>query len=317
MIHIAILATPGCLGSSIEGIKEILSLANSLHGSPLFITKVVSVNGVSVQSYTGTMFTPDQPLVGTKADLLILPPILEGLDELVEVVEITEWLVRHHEAGGRIAAVCAGSFLLAETGLLNGREATTHWNLAEMFEIRYPEIQLQIHRLLIDGGDYICCGGVSAWMDLSLYLLTRFMGKDIARECAKIMLMDPQREHQTPYGMGGFRKNHNSKKILKVQQFIEDNYPEPILLKDMAAIASLSERTFIRHFRAATGKPPAQYLQLVRIEAAQTLLETTDLSVDGVAESIGYLDYSAFRKLFKRIMGCTPSAYRQHFGTVE
>lgn len=317
MIRISILATPGCLGSSVEGLKEILTLANSLLESPRFITKVVSVNDIPVQSYTGTVITPDQPIVGTKADLVILPPILEGVEELLAVTEITDWLVSHHEAGGRIAAVCAGSFLLAETGLLNGREATTHWGLADMFEIRYPDIQLQIHRLIVDGGDYICCGGVSAWMDLSLHLLTRFAGKDIARRCAKIMLMDPHREHQTPYGMGGFRKNHNSKEIFKVQQFIEDHYSEPIQLKDMAAVACLGERTFIRHFRTATGKPPAQYLQQVRIEAAQTLLETTNLPVDSVSESIGYMDYSAFRKLFKRIMGCTPSAYRQRFGIMD
>lgn len=317
MIHVAILAVPGCLSSAVEGIREILTLANSLLESPRFVTKVVSVEGNPVQSYTGTMINPDYSLAGTKTDLIVLPPILDGVEESLAMAGITNWLISHHGAGGRIATVCAGSFLLAETGLLNGRDATTHWDFADMFKIRYPEVQLQTHRLIVDGGDYICCGGVSAWMDLSLHLLARFAGKDIARQCAKIMLMDPHREHQTPYGMGGFRKNHNNKNILKVQQFIEDSYSNPIQVKDMAAIASLGERTFLRHFRTATGKTPGQYVQQVRIEAAQTLLETTDLGVDRVAESIGYEDYSAFRKLFKRIMGCTPSAYRQRFGMVE
>lgn len=314
MIHLSILASPGCLSSAVEGIREILTLANSMLKSPRFSISVVSVNDAPVRSYTNTLIAPDYPFDSKKSDIVILPPILDGVEELLEVTEITEWLISHHKAGGRVATVCAGSFFLAETGLLNGREATTHWDLAGLFETRYPEIDLQIHRLLIDGGDYICCGGVSAWMDLSLHLVTRFVGKDIARACAKLMLMDPHREHQTPYGLGGFRKNHNNKGILKVQEFIEANYSKPLKLRDMAALASLGERTFIRQFRAATGKPPVQYLQQVRIEAAQTLLETTDLSVESIADSIGYMDYSAFRKLFKKNMGCTPSIYRQRFG---
>lgn len=317
MIHVAILAVPGCLSSSVEGIREILTLANSLLESPRFATRVYSVDGKPVQSYTGAAIIPDHSLIGAEAAIIILPPIIDRIEKSLAMVEITDWLISHHASGGRIATVCAGSFLLAETGLLNGRDATTHWNLADMFKTRYPEVHLQVHRLVVDGGDYICCGGVSAWMDLSLHLLARFAGKDIARQCAKIMLMDPHREHQTPYGMGGFRKNHNNKGILKVQQFIEEHYAEPIQVKELATIATLGERTFLRHFRTATGKTPGQYLQQVRIEAAQTLLETTDSSVDSIAESIGYMDYSAFRKLFKRIMGCTPSAYRQRFGMVD
>lgn len=317
MIHIAILAVPGCLSSAVEGIREILTLANALLELPQFTTGVYSVDGKPIQSYIGSTIIPDHSLIGAKAEIIILPPILDRIEKSLGMVEITDWLTTHHASGGRIATVCAGSFLLAETGLLNGRDATTHWNLADMFKVRYPEVHLHVHRLIVDGGDYICCGGVSAWMDLSLHLLTRFAGKDIARQCAKTMLIDPHRAHQTPYGMGGFRKNHNNSGILKVQQLIEKQYAESIQVKEMATVAALGERTFLRHFRIATGKTPGQYLQQVRMEAAQTLLETTYLNVDNIAESIGYSDYSAFRKLFKRIMGCTPSAYRQRFGMVE
>lgn len=316
MINIAILAVPGCLSSAIEGIREILTLANSLMESPCFSITVTSIDGKSVRSYTNTKIYPDQNLAETDADIIILPPILNDFEELLSQNEITDWLIAHHAKGGRIASICAGAFLLAETGLLNERAATTHWNLADNFKARYPKIQLHIHRLLINGGDYICCGGISAWMDLSLHLLAHYAGKEIARQCAKTMLMDPHREHQTPYGMAGFRKNHNDKNILKVQDYIEANYFQPIQIKDMVTIASLGERTFLRHFRTATGKTPGQYLQQVRIESAQKLLETSDLSVENICESIGYEDYSAFRKLFKKIMGCTASTYRQRFGMV-
>ena len=317
MIQIAILAVPGYLSSSVDGVREILSVANSFIGSAWFSTRVCTVDGTPEQSYTGNIIVPDHSIAESEADIIILPPILKKIEESLDNIKISDWLSNHHKSGGRIASVCAGSFLLAETGILNGRNATTHWNLADKFRKRYPEVNLQIQRLLVDGGDYICCGGVSAWMDLALHIVALSAGKEISRQCAKMMLIDPHREHQTPYGMGGFRKNHNDPAILKVQQLIEEQYGRSITVKKMATVATLGERTFLRRFQAATGIPPGQYVQQVRIEAARKLLETTDLPIENIAESIGYIDYSAFRKLFKKIMGCTPSSYRQRFGTIS
>ncbi|WP_320171251.1 GlxA family transcriptional regulator [Maridesulfovibrio sp.] len=314
MINISILAVPGCLHSAVYGIEEILCMANNLNGSPAFNYQVLSADSKPVETYAGTRITPAASISDAQQDIIILPPLLGTVDGVAADREITDWLRQQHSAGTLITSVCAGSFLLAETGVLDGREATTHWKLAEQFRTRYPLVNLHIERLIVDGGDYICAGGISAWMDLALHLITRHAGRKISLQCAKIMLMDPHRELQTPYGLGGFQKNHGDTAILDAQEWIEKNYATALYVKEMADAALLGERTFLRRFRAATGHTPTQYLQQVRIEAAQRLLETTNLSVEDVASAVGYGDYSTFRKLFKRIMGATPSAYRQRFG---
>lgn len=316
MIQVGVLALSGCLASAVYGVIEILVLANSLVELELFTTKVFTVEGDSVTSYTGSTIASEGALDDAQPDIMILPPLMDSLEEALDTEKVAGWLADHHRAGGQIATVCAGSFLLAETGMLDGRDATTHWNLADMFRQRYPAVNLQVQRLLVDCGDYICCGGVSAWMDLALYLVTRHAGREVSRSCAKILLMDPHREHQTPYGMGGFQKNHNDAAILRAQTVIEENYSTQMVIGEIANEVGLGERTFQRRFRLATGKSPSVYVQQVRMEAAQVLLETTDMNVEEVAGKVGYNDYSAFRKLFKRIMGNTPSVYRRQFGVI-
>lgn len=204
--------------------------------------------------------------------------------------------------------------MLAETGILNGRYATTHWNLGEKFKERYPDVKLNIQRLLIDGGNYICAGGVSAWMDLALHLIKRYLGIENSLNCAKVMLMAPHREYQSPYGLGGFPKSHNDSAVLNVQEWLEVNYPESPNLAMMAEKANLSQRSLLRRFKKATGCSPIQYLRQIRVEAAQIMLEQTDRSVESISESVGYTDYSTFRKLFKQTIGTTPSTYSHKFG---
>ncbi len=325
MIEVAVLAVPGCLHSAVYGVGEILEQANGLHNgfhdgpdsglgdSPLFRCSVLSPDGEPVDSFTGTRIGAAAALADVTPDILVLPPIIGSVDRALRQEQVIARLADLHATGKQIATICAGSFLLAETGLLDKRAATTHWMLAEQFRTRYPAVDLQIERLLVDGGDYICAGGVSAWMDLALHLVARYAGRETALQCAKIMLMDPHREYQTPYGLGGFRKNHGDAAVLKAQSWLETHHAEALRVRDMAQQAALGEKTFLRRFRAATGKTPLQYLQQLRIQAAQTLLESTDKNVEQIAESVGYADYSAFRKLFKRILGSTPSAYRQRF----
>lgn len=314
MVNVGILGLPGCLHSAVSGLVEMLDLANAMAGIECFSHTVFTVDGWPVRTFSGTNIEPEAVLGNMAVDVMVLPPILEKVETVLSMSEVVAWMKAHHASGGRIATVCAGSFLLAETGVLDGREATTHWNLAEQFRARYPAVHLRVERLLVDGGDYVCAGGVSAWMDLALHLISRHAGSGVSRRCAKMMLMDPHREHQAPYGMGGFRRNHGDAAVLRAQTWLEENHANPIQVADMAREAALGERTFLRRFKAATGKSPGRYLQQVRIEAAQTFLETTGDSVEAVAEAVGYGDYSAFRKIFRRTMGCTPSDYRQRFG---
>ncbi len=316
MIQVGILAIPGCLNSAVFGLGEILTQANHINGVPIFSHLLLTADGKAVKGYTGAPIVPESTMGEANPDVIVLPPILGSIETALSNEKIIKWLTDNHTSGKSIATVCAGSFFLAETGILDGRDATTHWNLADIFRQRYPLINLQEQRLIVDGGDYICSGGVSSWMDLALHLVTRHAGREISLKCVKMMLMDPHREYQTPYGMGGFRRNHGDGAILKIQLWLEQNYTSPILTKDMAKKAALGERTFMRRFSSATGESPRKYLQKVRVIAAQTLLETSDLSVEEIAESTGYGDNSTFRKLFKRLIGSTPSAYRQRFGVM-
>lgn len=317
MVCIGIVGLPHCLHSAVAGVAEMLDLANAEAGEPIFSRRVATADGKSVACYGGSVLGADVPLAALRADVALLPPVLADLDGALATPGVVGWLAAHHAAGGRVATVCAGSFLLAETGVLDGRPATTHWNLADLFRARYPAVDLQVERLLVDGGDYVCAGGVSAWMDLALHLIARHAGGATARRCAKLMLMDPHRETQAPYGLGGFRRDHGDEPVRAAQAWLEEHHAAPIRVRDMARAAALGERTFQRRFLAATGKSPGRYLQQVRVVAAQTLLETTSAAVEEVAEAVGYGDYSAFRKSFARIMGCTPSAYRQRFGTLR
>jgi len=211
------------------------------------------------------------------------------------------------------AAVCAGAFLLAQTGLLKGRKATTHWNLADSFAKRFPDIVLKREKMLIDEDDYITAGGVTAYMDLSLYLTARFGSPELAASLSKLLLIDPSRHLQSPYQTCSFIKNHGNTAILAVQKWLEGNYTKPIIIHDLADKVGLGKRTFMRKFKKATGDTPLEYLQHLRIEGARKLLETTSETVEGITFKSGYEDISSFRKLFKNQTGLSPSAYRKKF----
>lgn len=223
------------------------------------------------------------------------------------------WLARQGRKGACLCSVCAGAFLLAQTGLLKGRKATTHWNLADSFATRFPDILLKRERMLIDEGDCITAGGVSAYMDLSLYLTARFGSPELAASLSKLLLIDPSRHLQSPYRTCSFIKNHGDTAILAVQKWLEENYAKPTTIHELADKAGLGERTFMRRFKKATGDTPLEYLQQLRIEGARKLLETTSETVEGITFKSGYEDISSFRKLFKNQTGLSPSAYRQKF----
>ncbi len=315
MTRIGILALPGCFRSAVYGVMDLFSLANTLYGDKRFACDLLTPAGEAVESFSGDLLTSKADIWALEPDVVLLPPIFDRLEEVLAMERVVRRLADLHCAGSLITTVCAGSFLLAETGVLDGRSATTHWGLAEAFRGRYPRVNLQVERLLINGGDYICAGGVTAYMDLALHLVARFINPDISRQCARMMLIDPVREHQTPYGMGGFRKNHGDAAVLEVQLWLETAYARSVTVGEMAQRAGLGERTFHRRFKAATGETPVPYLQQLRAHAAGNLLENTDQSLEAVTEAVGYGDSSAFRKMFSRVMGCSPMNYRRRFGS--
>jgi transcriptional regulator GlxA family with amidase domain len=322
MLNIAILAVDDCILSSIVGPQEFFAVANderaSLAGGPaedFCHAEIVTAGGRTVTSCTGVPVIPRQAMEHAGVlDLVLVPGMRGGLETVLARTEILAWLIGQHRQGACLASVCAGSFLLAAAGLLDGRTATTHWMLVDTFRRMFPRVDLQPKKMLVDAGEIITAGGVTAYLDLALYLVRRFGSPELAARCSKVMLVDGSRRLQTPYMSGLFRKAHGDPSVRRAQIWLEEHFREPVSVSALAAVAGLGERTFLRRFRSATGEAPLAYLQQLRIDSARTLLETTEKSVDQITWDIGYENSSSFRRLFKRVAGMSPQAYRKRFG---
>ncbi len=322
MTHsIGIVAVPNCMSSSVTGPYDIFSMAayewqrlTGLHHEPLFQPIVISLDGRPVTAFNGLSIHAEHAISASRRyDIVFLPTVFGDLTDLLPLKALPDWLRTQHANGSCLASVCAGSFLIAQTGLLNGRRATTHWKLADNFAARFPQVLLQREKMLVDEGDIITAGGVSAYQDLSLHICRRFGSHDLSSSLARMLLIDPGRTSQVPYHWRPSTTGHGDQEISIAQQWLDTNYTTSFSMSELADRAGLGERTFNRRFKKATGEPPLEYLQRLRIEAARHLLETTKENLDDITFKVGYEDTSSFRKLFKRHTGLTPHAYRKRF----
>lgn len=229
--------------------------------------------------------------------------------------EIPVWLNARHAEGAMVAAVCGGVFLLAESGLLAGRRATTHWMFAGELQRRFPALSIDADRLVIDDGDIVTAGGVLAWADMGLSLVERLLGSAVMLATARFMLMDPPGREQRYYSDFIPRLQHGDQAILAVQHWLQAQAQSPAAcsIATLAGRAGLGERTFLRRFIKATGLKPSAYHQQLRIARGRQLLERTRDSVDQIAAAAGYEDSGGFRRSFKRLVGLSPAAYRRRF----
>ena len=245
---------------------------------------------------------------------LIAPPSLVMPDRMQPMHGFAAWLTRRHAEGSTLCSVCAGAFLLGETGLLEGREATTHWAFADALAERFPSIKVDVDRMVIDDGDIITAGGILAWTDLGLTLVERLLGPAVMLETARFFLVDPPGRAQRPYNHFVPRLDHGDAAILGVQHWLQTTGAKDHAVPALAARARLEERTFLRRFRKATGLRPTEYAQQIRIAKAREALERSRRPIEQIAWEVGYGDPSAFRKLFQRITGLAPADYRRRFG---
>lgn len=246
---------------------------------------------------------------------LIAPPSLVMPGKMQSMRGFATWLADHHAEGTTLCSVCAGAFLLGEAGLLEGREATTHWAFADALAEKFPTIKLDVDRMVIDDGDIITAGGILAWTDLGLTLVERLLGPSVMLETARFLLIDPPGRAQRPYNHFVPRLDHGDAAILRAQHWLQANGAKNQSIAQLAAVAKLEERTFLRRFRNATGLRPTEYAQQIRIAKAREALELSRRPIEQIAWEVGYGDPSAFRKLFQRITGLAPADYRRRFGT--
>ncbi len=330
MIKVAVVALPNCHASGVYGVMDFFATANycarlpGQRGKLMFDCQLVTLDNQPVRGYSGALVTPtcereslqpDLVVVGSGAEAVVSPAHLER--SMRELAPLFPWLRAAFDDGALVASVCTGSFVLAEAGLLEGQVATTHWRAAPMFRLRYPQLRLDDHQLLVDNGQVICAGGATAYTDLCLYLVERLASPALALACSKLLVLDNRRSEQTPYMTFFGHKAHNDLAVQKAQAWLEQHYSGPVAIDEVAAVAGLGNRTFKRRFKEATGETPLSYLQQLRVEAAKHLLESSREQTSQIIWQVGYEDASSFRRLFKRTVGCTMEQYRSRFSYVS
>lgn len=292
-------------------------MSNSAHG--LDITLVSATRERTIALAGGLRLECDAVLDEvTGSDLVLVPALDPDIRAHLELnAPVVPWLRDIHEAGADVASACTGAFLLAEAGLLDGRSATTHWAFQAEFRERYPRVDLRPQAIVVDQGRVITSGGATSFLSLALHVVERLLGAEVARAASKLFLIDPNKSPQGAYAIFGPQKAHSDEEILRAQGIIEHELARQLSVDDLARQVTMSRRNFVRRFTAATGNNPREYLQRARIEAAKRALERTRRPIATVAGDVGYEDVVAFRRMFTRLTGLTPSAYRTRYGAGE
>ena len=324
MVHITLLAHPNCSMTSISGSIDAFSIANIWCAlgrradeacAPLFCWDIVTMDGEPVQGYGRVTIQPHASVPQVEStDVILIPGFLPPLEFIGKIPEpLKTWLRSWHDKKAIIGATCTGTFLLAETGLLDGKIATTNWSFARCFQKLYPRVRLKPERILTEDGGLVCSGATTSFLDLCLYLIEKFGSEELSARCSKSLLLEPTRRSQSPYFIFDYQKSHGDKKILEAQIHMEEKFNQTISVEALASRLGFSPRHFKRRFKTATGDPPLTYLQRIRIEAAKQKLETSKETVDEITWQVGYEDSNSFRRLFKKYTGLSPREYRDRF----
>ena len=325
MKEIAVLLLDQMFSSTAIGPMEVFrhagSLWNMLTGTqttPRFRVTTASADGHPVNCDGGIQIRPNIALneVG-KTDLIFVPTTGLNVDDVVKRnAPIVPWLKRRSGRGVAVASVCSGVGLVAAAGLLDGKRATTHWGLAERFREKYPRVKWMPELMVTEDSGFYCGGGVNASLDLSIYLVERFCGHEIAMQTAKALLIETPRAWQAGFAIVPLKTDHTDDAISSAQEWMHKNFAKTFLLEDPARRVGMSVRNFVRRFKHATGDSPLAYLQKLRIAAAKRMLENNHRSMQEISDAVGYQDIAFFRSLFQRHTGVSPSAYRDRFGTL-
>src|SRR6202162_5335319 len=323
MTEVTVLFLDATFSSTATGPMEVFrhagTLWNVLTGKrpvPRFRVTTASVDGRAVRCDGDIKIQPDAALADIrKTDLIFIPTTGLSIDDVVERnAAVVPFLRRWHKRGAAIASVCSGVGLVAATGLLDGKRATTHWALAERFREKYPKVRWMPELMVTEDHDFYCGGGVHAALDLSLYLVEKFCGHDVAIQTAKAMLIETPRAWQAGFAIVPLKTEHSDDSISAAQEWLHQNFQHTFPLEAPARRVGMSLRNFVRRFKQATGDNPLTSLQQLRVAAAKRLLEGDHRTMQEISDAVGYQDVAYFRGLFQRHTGVSPSAYRRSFG---
>jgi transcriptional regulator GlxA family with amidase domain len=330
-VDVAVLAFAETTASVTFGIYDLLMAAGRdwgmvVDGQPgpsLMRPRIVSATAGTFRAANDVPITPQATLADAATPRVVCVPELAvpPTDSLAgRFSEEIAWLRRCYEDGATIATACSGAVLLAETGVLDGHEATTHWAYCDVMRLRYPKVRVRKERALVVSGEgqrLVMAGGGTSWQDLALYLIARFAGADAAMHVARVNLIDWHTAGQQPFAHLARSRQVADSEIARCQAWIAQHYDEPSPVGAMVRLSGLAERSFKRRFLQATGMPPLEYVHTLRLEEAKQMLESSDASVEAIANEIGYEDPGFFSRLFRRKVSLTPAQYRRRFGSMR
>lgn len=325
-LQVSLLAFPDATMSTLSGMYDVLNVFSMLGsfddsvpaGNP-FEPIIVGPTAGPVPTASGLPVTAHQPVSAVaRSDIVIIPSVLVDGGNWVtgRYPELVGWLKDMHEKGAVLCSACSGVLLLAETGLLDGREATIHWAYAPTFRRNFPKVDLRLEKVLVATGErqqFVMSGASASWHDLVLYLVARHVGPAAAQAIAKFLLLQWHVDGQGPYVTFEAPTDHRDGAILDAQQWLRDHFSVAAPVEEMVKRSGLPERSFKRRFSKATGYAPIAYVQHLRVEEAKRRLERTDAPIDEISWNVGYEDPAFFRRLFKRVTRITPGAYRRKF----
>ena len=319
MIDISILVLKNAVLASIADAGYVFKIVNELleksGKEPLFRVKMVGLSK-EVKLNNGLFhITPDVLIDDVQQTNLIIIPAMTG-DALAATYlnkDYAPWIAEQYKNGAKVASLCVGAFLLAYTGLLKGRQCTTHWAYANEFRYYYPDIILVDEKVITHQNGLYSSGGNNAYWNLLLYLVEKYTNRSIAIHTAKFFVIDLDRKDQSPFIIFTGQKNHKDQVIMRAQEFIEQNYADKLTIDQVANTVHISRRTFERRFKKATRNTVVEYIQRVKIEATKKQLEIGRKSINEVMYGVGYADVKTFRDVFKKITGMTPMEYRNKY----
>ncbi len=319
MKHISILVPKGAILGSIEGPRQLFTQVNNFGASkgatPLFNVQLVGI--LKETPLSGGLFTAhcDRLIHDVKKTDLVIIPALDGdmKTALNMNREFIPWIIEQHKKGAEIASLCVGAFLLASTGLLNGKKCATHWMVANEFRQMFPDINLVAERIITDEHGIYSSGGAYSYLNLILYLIEKYAGREMSILCSKVFAIEIERYNQSSFAIFQGQKAHGDESIKTAQEFIENNFQEKITVDKLATMSILGRRNFERRFKKATSNTVTKYIQRVKVEAAKKSFETTKKNISEVMYDVGYSDIKTFRTVFKKITGLSPLDYRNKY----
>ena len=308
-------ATITCIDGSYFMFNKVNAFLESMGKAQAFEVKLI---GITTDPHVyDRLFTviPDLSISDKyNPDLIIIPPVNGEWEKIIEInKDFFPWLNAQHKAGAEIASLCVGTFLLASTGLLNGKTCATHWFAANDFRKMFPEINLVSEKIITDENGIYSSGGANSFWNLLLYIVEKYVGREVMLLCAKMYEIEIDRGSQASFSIFTGQKDHLDEPVKKAQEFIENHFQDKLTVEQLADMFALGRRSLERRFKKATNNTVVEYIQRVKIEAAKKSFETSRKNINEVMYDVGYTDTKAFRTTFKKISGLSPIEYRNRY----